>query len=84
MLMPRIFLVFTVANRMSQTDLHQFVHDFRTPLSIISMGVEALKNARHDEAQFAQISMMILEEGVKPLDSMISMLGNEPNTIRPR
>ena len=61
---------------MSQADLGQLIHDLKTPLSIISMGVEALKNVRGDDEQFALLAKMIVDEGIKPLDAMINSLGN--------
>jgi signal transduction histidine kinase len=57
-------------------ELQQLIHDLKTPLSIISMAVEALQSVRHDDAQFAHLSKMILDEGVKPLNAMIDSLGN--------
>ena len=60
----------------SSAELQQLIHDLKTPLSIISMAVEALQSVRNDDAMFAHLSKMILDEGVKPLNAMIDALGN--------
>ena len=60
----------------SSTELQQLIHDLKTPLSIISMAVEALKSVRHDDEQFAHLTKMIEDEGVKPLNAMLDSLGN--------
>jgi|GEM_PF-3222238 len=56
--------------------LRQLAHDLRTPLSIISMGLEILKQVRHDDEQFAHMLKMITTEGVEPLKTMIADLAN--------
>jgi signal transduction histidine kinase len=61
----------------SFAELQQWVHDLRTPLSIISMGVEALQRVRHDEQQFDELTDMILREGVGPLNSLLDALGSQ-------
>lgn len=61
----------------SYTELQQWIHDLRTPLSIISMGVEALQRVRLDEKQFQELTEMILSEGVTPLNLLLDALGNE-------
>jgi len=63
-------------NRMLHADLSLLIHDLKTPLSIISMGVEALKNSRHDDGQYAELTKMIVDEGIKPLNAMIDLLGS--------
>lgn len=67
----------------SYIELQQWVHELRTPLSIISMGVEALQRVRDDERQFEELSAMILHEGVRPLNELLNALGNE-NSPKPR
>lgn len=62
----------------SSAELQQLIHDLKTPLSIISMAVEALQSVRHDDEQFAHLSKMIIDEGVTPLNAMIESLGNSP------
>ena len=52
----------------------QLIHDLRTPLSIICMGLDALKHVRHDDEQFAQILKMISSEGTGPLKEFIAGL----------
>jgi signal transduction histidine kinase len=61
----------------SYAELQQWVHELRTPLSIISMGVEALQRVRHDERQFDELSAMIMREGVRSLDNLLTSLANE-------
>jgi K+-sensing histidine kinase KdpD len=39
--------------------LRQLAHDLRTPLSVISMGLEILKQVRQDEEQFTRAVTMI-------------------------
>jgi len=65
----------------SFAELQQWIHDLRTPLAIISMGVDALKRTRHDDGQFVEISQMIANEGIKPLNDLLATLG-DPNATR--
>lgn len=74
---------FSVYYCMSRAELSQLIHDLKTPLSIISMGVEALKNVRYDGAQFDVITKMIAEEGIKPLNAMIDSLGDNEDLVKP-
>ena len=52
--------------------LRQLAHDLRTPLSVISMGLEILKQVRHDDEQFARVMTMISAEGVEPMKTLIA------------
>jgi signal transduction histidine kinase len=65
----------------SFAELQQWIHDIRTPLSIISMGVDALDRARHDDGQFVELSQMIVNEGIKPLNDLLDALG-KPDASR--
>jgi signal transduction histidine kinase len=65
----------------SYAELQQWIHDLRTPLSIISMGVDALQRVRHDDQQFKELSEMIAREGIGPLNRLLDELGNE-NTAK--
>lgn len=57
--------------------LRQLAHDFRTPLSVVAMGLEALKHVRHDEQQFQEMLQMITLEGTERLKSLINDLAEE-------
>jgi len=61
----------------SYTELQQWVHDLRTPLSVISMGIDALRSVRHDDQQFKELFEMISREGIGPLNRMLDQLGND-------
>lgn len=58
--------------------LRQLAHDLRTPLSIISMGVEALKSVRTDAEEFATLVAMIEDEGIARLKEALTSLAEEP------
>jgi signal transduction histidine kinase len=62
--------------------LRQLTHDLRSPLSILSMGVETLKSLRADEQQFDLVCSMLSKEGIEPLKEMISRLADEVETLR--
>lgn len=63
-------------------ELHKWIHDLRTPLSVISMGIDALKRARHDDGQFVELTQMIDNEGIKPLVELLETLG-DPEANKP-
>lgn len=64
-----------------QKSLRQLAHDFRTPLSVICMGLEALKHVRHDEQQFDELLRMMVSEGTERLKALISeMSGEKPSS----
>ena len=52
--------------------VRQLVHDLRTPLSVISMGLEILKQVRHDDEQFSRVLAMISQEGVEPMKRLLT------------
>ena len=53
-------------------DLRQLIHDLRTPLSVIAMGLEILKQVRNDDENFNRIVAMIADEGVEPMKRMLA------------
>jgi len=55
-----------------QSRVQQLAHDLRTPLSVICMGVEALKTCSPNSEDFAAILAMIDEQGTSPLKEMIN------------
>jgi K+-sensing histidine kinase KdpD len=59
-------------------EIRQLVHDLRTPLSVICMGLEVLKAVRHDEEQFSQLLQMMSAEGTQPLKALIAKLEKLP------
>ena len=61
----------------SYSELQQWAHDLRTPLSIISMGVEALQRVRHDDRQFNELMDIIQRDGINSLNNLLDALGNE-------
>lgn len=67
--------------------LHQLVHDLRTPLSVISMGIEILKQVRQDPEQFSRVTTMIAEEGIEPIKRLLAEVADHasgnPATPRP-
>ncbi len=65
-------------NPMYRQRLRQLAHDLRTPLSIISMGVEALKSVRTDAEEFATLVTMIENEGIARLKEALTALTEEP------
>lgn len=54
--------------------LHQFAHDLRSPLSIISMGIEAIRALKHDPSQLDTICDMMAQQGVESIKAQISQL----------
>ena len=60
--------------------VRQLVHDLRTPLSVISMGLEILKQVRHDEEQFGRVLAMISQEGVEPMKRLLTEVNERADT----
>jgi signal transduction histidine kinase len=62
----------------SDQQLHQILrklaHDLRSPLSIISMGIEATRAMKNDPTQLDALCDMMAREGVEPLKRIISDL----------
>lgn len=54
--------------------LRQCVHDVRTPLGIISSGLEALKLVRDNPEQFATIYESVRKDGVEALTQKVDEL----------
>lgn len=62
--------------------LRQLAHDLRSPLSILSMGVETLKSFRTDPEQFDQICNMLLTDGVEPMKQLINRVAEEAERMK--
>lgn len=64
--------------------IQQFIHDARTPLSVIVTGLEALKAVRTDEQTFDEVLRMMKTEGAdrfcKLLDQLSAMAPSAPPT----
>jgi hypothetical protein len=54
--------------------IQRFIHDARTPLSIVMTGLEALKSVRTDEKSFDQILKMMKSEGADRLRTLLDQL----------
>ncbi len=67
----------------SPGSLGKLVHDLRTPLSVISMGLEILKQVRHDEEQFGRVLAMISQEGVEPMKRLLTEVNERADTPSP-
>lgn len=57
--------------------LRKFSHDVKSPLSVIVMGLEALKNLRQDEQMFLQVYQMIEADGVENLRRIVAQLDED-------
>jgi K+-sensing histidine kinase KdpD len=69
-----------------QQQLHQLGHDVKTYLSVVTMGVVALEEARNEPEAFAELVQMINEDGVAPLKQLINdliKLACQPDPDRP-
>jgi len=54
--------------------LRQLAHDLRTPLSIMSMGLEVLQHVRNDDEQFGEMCRMMSREGIEKIKALIEAL----------
>ena len=61
-------------------NLRKLAHDLRTPLSIISMGIEILKQVRNDDEQFQRVLTMMSSEGVGPLKRAFDEIARQAPT----
>ena len=62
------------------SNVRKLAHDLRTPLSIISMGLEILRQVRNDDEQFNRVLSMMSSEGVYPLKRMIDEIAKQAPT----
>lgn len=62
------------------SNLRKLAHDLRTPLSIISMGLEILKQVQNDDEQFQRVLAMMSSEGVVPLKRAIDDIARQAPT----
>ncbi len=58
--------------------LHKLAHDLRTPLSIIAMGIEAIRALKHDPAQLDAICDMMSAQGVEAIKQHINRMTELP------
>jgi hypothetical protein len=58
-------------------DLQRLMHDIRSPFSIISMGIEALRALRDDEEQFQAMCQTIEQEGIDKLRERLDALPDQ-------
>lgn len=63
--------------------LRQLAHDLRTPLSILVMGLEALKRLKPDDPQFKLIVEMMTREGTQPIRGFIDSLATQTGSTQP-
>lgn len=60
----------------SNPQLHSIVrklgHDLRSPLSIIAMGIEAIRALKNEPGQLDAICDMMAQQGVEPMKNMIT------------
>lgn len=61
-------------NDPSHAALRKLIHDIRSPFSVISMGVEALRSLRNDEEQFNAICDTVEQEGIEKLRAKLDEL----------
>jgi hypothetical protein len=61
-------------NESDHAELRQLIHDIRSPFSVISMGIEALRALRTDELQFNSICDTVEQEGVEKLRAKLDSL----------
>ncbi|SFJ18199.1 histidine kinase dimerization/phospho-acceptor domain-containing protein [Planctomicrobium piriforme] len=57
-----------------QQRLRQLAHDLRSPLTVISMGLEALQHARKDDQEFRTLCDMIEQQGIAVLQAKLESL----------
>jgi len=58
----------------AQQKIRRLAHDLRTPLSILSMGLEVLPHVRNDEEQFAEMCRTMTREGIEKITALIEAL----------
>lgn len=60
----------------SDPQLHGIVrklaHDLRSPLSIMAMGIEAVRALKSDPEQIEAICDMMAQQGIEPMKNMIT------------
>jgi signal transduction histidine kinase len=57
-----------------QQILRQLNHDLRSPLSTISMGIEAIRALKHDPEQIDAICDMMADQGVEAIKKILDEL----------
>lgn len=57
-----------------QQPARQLAHDVKGQLAVVTMGLEALKMLRDDEAAFNEVFETIRRDGIEPLKGAISQL----------
>lgn len=60
----------------NQHPLRQLVHDLRTPLGVISMGLEALEFVRTDDEKFDMLVQM-MKSATSELNELVAFLASE-------
>lgn len=54
--------------------LRELLHDVRSDLTVLAMGLEALEGVREDPARFTEILAMIRASGLEPLKQKIAAI----------
>ena len=59
-----------------QLIVRKLAHDLRTPLSILSMGIEAIRVMKNDPAQCDMLCEMMAKEGIESMKRIIEEMVN--------
>lgn len=64
-------------------EIRQLEHDIKNHLSVITMGMLAMRECRDDETRFNEMYDTIVEGGVTPLKQLIKDIVNVSKNERP-
>ncbi len=54
--------------------LRKLAHDIRSPLSVLAMGIEAIRALKDDPAQLDALCDMMANEGITPIKNSLNQM----------